>query len=159
MADRRKDRPPLWVERHGDILRPVTRYDIDRVRLLPSGKTLRADFRQDRSPVHHRFYWALLGIVAGASDAFGGNAEMLHRWLKLKLGMIEEVRFFDGSAVLDLTSTSWLTMDQVEFRAFFDRAIHLIITEVIPGARRAYLVHEAEAMLGIRETDIWKEAA
>lgn len=159
MSDRRKDSPPLWVRRQATSLVPVTAYDLSRIENLPVNVNLRADFRRDRSPVHHRFYWALLGIVASATGVFAGNSEMLHRWLKLRMGLIQEIEFFDGTTVMDLTSTSWQSMDQIEFRAYFDGAVQLILTEVLPGARRAALIAEAEQMLGVRERGIWKEAA
>jgi hypothetical protein len=159
-----KDRPPIFVvhrnlERIGHVLLPAARYDVERVERLKYDTMLRADFRQDRSPPHHRFYWALIGKVVTATDLFGGQAETLHKWIKLKLGMVEVLEFFDGTSVVDLTSTSWAKMDQIRFREFFDGAVQLILTDVLPGVRRRELLSEVEAMLGIREKDVWEAAA
>lgn len=168
MADRRsrriKDKPPIFVRhvvdgRLGHVLVPVMRYDHDRVAKLTFGVDLRVDFRQERSPKHHRFYWALLGKVIEGTDKFGRNTEMLHRYLKLECGLVEVVQFFDGTSVMDLTSTAWMNMDQVEFREYFDRAVQIILERILPGVKRRHLIEEAEKMLGVREREIWKEAA
>jgi hypothetical protein len=73
--------------------------------------------------------------------------EQLVEWLKVRLGYVEEVMFHDGGMMTKVSSISFSSMGQDDFQKFFNLALHVIISEVVP-IDRDQLLKEVEAVLG-----------
>jgi len=73
--------------------------------------------------------------------------EQVVEWLKLRLGYVEEIMFHNGDILTKLSSISFSSMGQSEFQDFFNKALYVIVTEVIPISRQE-LIDELETILG-----------
>ena len=132
MSKRKDDLSRVVLERTPAGLTPVSAYDRERLSRYPIGSRLEADLRQPRSGPHHRLYWVVLGIVAQNNEHWK-TAEDLHWAIRVELRMVQEMILLDGSVALRPRSTSFVEMDQAEFAKFFDDAMEIISTQVIPG--------------------------
>ena len=75
------------------------------------------------------------------------RGEQLVEWLKVRLGYVDEIMFHDGSMMTKVSSISFTSMGQDEFQKFFNLALHVIITEVVPVSREQ-LLDQLEAVMG-----------
>jgi hypothetical protein len=142
------DKPPILVQRRGEFLLPHSPMDGERIRELPAGKALKAVVTQPRrSNPQLRLYWSMLGLVAANLDQ-DIEAEALHDWLKLKLGLVTYIRQRNGKAVAVPKSVAFDKMEHPEFTAYFDKVKLLLIEHLIPGLNSQALEREARAMLG-----------
>lgn len=109
------------------------------------GDLIAARIWRSRSLPMQRLYWGILSHVGEASE--WETAERLHKHLKLRLGYFEPMSV--GNTIVPvLDSTAFDMMTQDEFNAYFDQALRVICSEIIPGTDRAELINEVEAMLG-----------
>ncbi|CAB5220037.1 Protein of unknown function DUF1367 [uncultured Caudovirales phage] len=136
----------IIVRRSGDKLVPVTEWDRDRLLDVPEGKDLSIRISRTRSARQHRLFWALMQIVVD-NHPFYMRGEQLVEWLKVRLGYVDEIMFHDGSMMTKVSSISFTSMGQDEFQKFFNLALHVIITEVVPVSREQ-LLDQLEAVMG-----------
>lgn len=80
--------------------------------------------RRPRNIKHHRLYWATLNEVVAATDEWV-SADMLHRWVKYKLGYFEPM-VVGSRTIISWKSTDFASMDAGEFRKFYDLALSAI---------------------------------
>lgn len=59
--------------------------------------------------------------------------------LKIALGHFDTYRLPTGEAVVKPRSISFAKMDQVSFGQFYDRALRLILTRILPRMQRSDL--------------------
>jgi hypothetical protein len=121
------------------------------LRELELGAPVAIKIVRNRSLRQHRLYWGVLQHVGEASHF--ETADALHDYIKIKLKMFKLREMPDGppyygKVVPVLYSTSFDAMDQDEFRDYFDKALALICSEVIPGTDSADLIAEVQSMLG-----------
>ena len=143
----------LILRRSGDRLIPVTEWDRESLLEIPEGKDLTVKVSRTRSAKQHRLFWALMQKVVD-NHPYYLRAEQLVEWLKIRLGYVEEIMFHDGQLLTKVSSISFGSMGQDDFRKFFDLVLHVITTEVLPEVRENDLVRELEEMLG--EKIEWK---
>lgn len=139
---------------HG--LSPRTAYDAELLGAYAIGKDLNAKITQKRSARHHRFYWALIEKVRLAIGKFP-TADSLHTALKLHLGYLEPVITLTGEIKMQAKSTSWSAMDDHDFRVFFEAALSVILSDLLPGVKRYELLREVEEMLGVTFDSLWSD--
>lgn len=96
---------------------------------VPNKKLLLLNLHQRRNPEHHEKYWAILQRVCDFCDEFD-TAEDVADWVKLKLRMVKSFKDWDGRIVFRTKSTSYASMDQVQFANFYDRAMFIIAQRV-----------------------------
>ena len=75
------------------------------------------------------------------------RGEQLVEWLKIRLGYVDEIMFHDGSMMTKVSSISFASMGQDEFQKFFNLALYVIATEVVPISREE-LLGQLEAVIG-----------
>ena len=136
----------IIVRRNGDKLVPVTEWDRDRLLDVPEGKDLSIKISRTRSAKQHRLFWALMQIVVD-NHPFYIRGEQLVEWLKIRLGYVDEIMFHDGNMMTKVSSISFTSMGQDDFQKFFNLALHVIITEVMPISKDQ-LLSQLEAMIG-----------
>ena len=146
----------ITMRRQGTKLVPVSMVDEEALGEIPEGKDLTVSVARQRSTRQHRFFWALLNKVCENHDTYR-RGEQLLLWLKIRMGYVENVQFHDGGVCWIPQSISFNSMDQIEFKKFFDAALDVIVNEVIPDLDRDELIREVEQMLGFRLTDLWSE--
>lgn len=128
-------------------LEPASREATDLLTKLKHGQVVMADVKRPRNVQHHRKLFALLNLVVDNQEHYQ-TAEHLLAALKCATGHADEYPLKDGSGVVMIPkSINFAAMDQTEFEKFYDRALHIIARDVIPGINRADLEREvSEAM-------------
>jgi hypothetical protein len=151
VAKDRTEQEVMWVELGQDLaLRPAREYDAQVLKQYSVGKRLRCRLTQPRSGRQQRFYWAMLRhLLPHQSHYF--TVESLHRGIKLKLGLVEEVHLHDGAVWTVEASTSYDAMDGSRFQEHINATIDLFITEIAPSMDREAanaLLADIEEMIG-----------
>ena len=114
---------------------------------VPVGQTALLRYERNRSTPQNDLYWAVLEHVAEATE--WETKERLHAGIKLELGMYDLMKMPNGKVVPVLQSTSFADMKQGEFQTFFDNAMRLICTKVLPGYSAEALIEETRTEKGI----------
>ena len=113
------------------------------------GDIIRAEIKRPRHPGHHRKYWAMLKIVhegTAVQDLYP-TTDKLHQAIKGALGYYSEVRLPDGKVFQVVDSIAFESMAQDEFEVFYDKAVDLIVQQVVPNLDREDLAREVESMV------------
>lgn len=144
----------LMMRRMGLHLLPCSAVDEEALGEFPEGRDLTVTVTRNRSHKQHRFFWALLKKICENHETYN-RPEQLLLWLKIRLGYVEEVRFHNEQVWWVAKSTSFNSMGQEEFKKFFDAALDVIVSEVIPGLNADHLVREVEEMVGFKFNEMW----
>ena len=135
------------MRRHGDRLVPVAEWERERLMEIPEGRDLTVKITRTRSAKQHRLFWALMQKVVD-NHPYYVRAEQLVEWMKIRLGYVEEIMFHDGQMLTKVSSISFGSMGQDAFQKFFNMALDVITTEVLPETNKEDLIREGEQMLG-----------
>ena len=135
------------MRRHGDRLVPVAEWERERLMEIPEGRDLTVKITRTRSAKQHRLFWALMQKVVD-NHPYYVRAEQLVEWMKIRLGYVEEIMFHDGQMLTKVSSISFGSMGQDAFQKFFNMALDVITTEVLPETNKEDLIREVEQMLG-----------
>lgn len=141
------DTPTIIMQRRGTFLVPEGPIDGEALAKYPAGKPLKVRLSQARSLPMMRLYWSMLQLVSENLDQ-PVSAETLHEWLKLKLGVSNQIKLRSGEIVSVPGSIAFDKMEQPEFRAYFEAAKALLVEHIIPGLNSSALEREARLMLG-----------
>lgn len=141
--------PNVYMQRTLAGLAPWSDKDREVIAALPMGKMLSVTIAQKRNANRHRYYWALLGTIVDNQTHYK-TTQQLHIWLKLRMGVIEEIIAHDGVIHIIPGSTAFDKMTEPEFAKFLTAAIDVLTTEVIPGLDRAELVSEINRETGLQ---------
>lgn len=113
------------------------------------GDIVRVQISKPRNPRHHAKYWAMLGIVhegTAVQDLYP-TTDKLHQAIKGALGYYTDIKLPDGKVFQVVDSIAFESMDQDEFQEFYNKAVDLIVTQVVPNLNRDDLVREVESMV------------
>jgi hypothetical protein len=142
-----KEAAPILLRRQGRFLvadDAVTEGFLER---LPQGRTLRArDITQPRSRPRNRLYWALLRLTVDNMENVTEAA--LHKWMKIRLGVTIPIPLKSGRVEYVDGSISFDAMSEEEFAPYLDKAIRLIVDELLPGVAEADVLAMAKQMIG-----------
>lgn len=110
------------------------------------GKTVLVFTERPRHPKHHAKLMAMLNVVVNNQSMFP-TIEKLLTYIKLRIGHTDSY-VVDGKTVVVPRSISFASMSQDDFEAFYERAVDVILTEVVPpGLRRSTLRDEVMGFL------------
>ena len=122
--------PAPMVKLTGGRLSPVTAWDAELLNGFPDGQLFDAKPRSKRSVPHHRMYWAQLGQIVKASEAFA-TPDHMHDWVKVKLGYVRVILGPTGQPVgMSVDSTAFAAMDQRAFGLFYEKFSRLVAEEM-----------------------------
>jgi hypothetical protein len=137
--------PWIFVIRNEDgHLVPYANYDREMFSELPTGKILRVNIAQQRSAPRHRLYRVVLRLVVKNTDLFVSE-DSLHKTLLLGCGVVEPIMTTAGEIIMIPSSTAFDAMNEETFKAYFDQAMTIIETNIIPGVDLSLLLKEAQA--------------
>lgn len=142
----------ILVRKVDGNLVPHAKYDQEMFERIPNDVPVRVQFAQPRSGARHRLYRVTLRIVVANTDMFA-TEDSLHKTLLVGCGVVEPVLTTQGEIILCPSSTAFDHMKEEEFKLYFDQAMEIISSMVIPGMDLEDLLREA------REQSNWKEAA
>jgi len=121
------DQPPLIFRRVLGGLRPVGQIAEQAVAALDDGPVRVRITRTAGNVRRNALYWSVLGIAAPMlSERIDGDAidaEMLHRILKDRRGLVRVITLPSGDTIKDYDSTSFAKMAEPERAAFVDWAL------------------------------------
>lgn len=126
-------------------LKPLDQAARDLMAKYKLGDMVTADVVKPRCLGHHRLYWSLCQMVAENMDG-DYSAEVVSDVIKLRAGHVTVVRTQKGEVFLP-KSISFAAMDQIAFNQFFDRAIKVVVADILPGVSSDALRAEVESML------------
>lgn len=113
---------------------------------IAHGEMVRVTIRRPRNVNHHRKFWALLAVIFPHQTHYP-TEETLLAAIKVALGYGESVKLPDGRTIIIPGSISFAKMDQKAFEQFYDRALTLILTRILPGVDRKDLEREVADIL------------
>jgi hypothetical protein len=152
-ANSKSKNPWIFVVKNTDgHLVPFANYDREKFDDLPLDKVLRVNIAQQRSQPRHRLYRVVLRQVVKNTDLFV-DEDSLHKTLLLGCGVIEPVLTVTGEIIMTPSSTAFDAMKEDKFKAYFDQALNIISTNIIPGVDIEELLEES------RKEANYKEAA
>mgnify|MGYP000043799597 CR=1 FL=1 len=111
---------------------------------LEVGRVYRAKISKPRNVRMHRLYWALCGAVAEQLDR---PAELISSLIKIRCGHVDVVKTAQGIVEIP-KSISFAKMSQTDFREFFERAIEVVCSDILPGVNSEDLNARVNEMLG-----------
>jgi hypothetical protein len=155
-ANSKSNNPWIFVTKDEDgHLVPYANYDREMFAELPFGKVLRVNIAQQRSAPRHRLYRVVLRQVVKNTDLFVSE-DSLHKTLLLGCGVVEPIMTITGEIKMIPSSTAFEAMKEETFKAYFDQAMNIISTNIIPGVDVSLLLKEARTEANWKEE---KEAA
>jgi hypothetical protein len=102
---------------------------------IKKGETVTASIRRPRNIKHHRKLWALLTVVFEAQSQFATTQDLLGA-LKIATGLFETGQTVDKMPYIVPKSISFASMAQTEFEQWYERALEIILTRILPGINR-----------------------
>jgi hypothetical protein len=142
---------PLIVCRQGGGLWPATPGTAETIARIPNGQMAQITVKRPRSIKWQRRYWSLLSLVAPNTEY---DAENLHIRIKIKCGMVREIRERNETVYLVADSTAFDSMDGVAWSLFWDKAINIIISDYMPGITKAAIKAEVEMLCGLPQSAV-----
>ena len=115
-----------------------------------AGDVIRVQVSKPRNPRHHAKYWAMLKLIhegTAVQDLYP-NTDKLHQAIKGALGYFSEVKLPDGKVFQVVDSIAFESMDQHAFEEFYQKAVDLIVSQVVPNLDRDDLERQVMEMVG-----------
>lgn len=134
----------MLVQKVDGVLRPYADYDVAMFERIPEWVAMRIQVAQPRSGPRHRLYRVILRIVVDNTDKFS-TEDGLHKTLLLACNVTEPVITTDGEFIYCPSSTAFDAMPEDEFKLYFDRAMEIITSIIIPGLDLDDLMKQARA--------------
>lgn len=126
----------LFMRRVLNRLAPDDHISDDILREFPLNQVLRVKVTYPRNIKHHRQYWALIGAVFPEQDAYV-TPEALHEALKKAVGLFDMVPDLETGALYPKTRSIKLDkMDEPDFQKFYEKAVRVILTKILPRVSR-----------------------
>jgi hypothetical protein len=147
MARQSADRPSVFLRVTTVGLVPCSAYDAEQIARFGMGSTVEAILHEPQSEKQARLLWRIVGIVADNTDDYP-NADALMLALKIRLAHADSVSLLGGG--LHLNPRSLKELDREGLSRFFDRAMEVISSEVIPGLDIKKLVKDGLISIGER---------
>lgn len=116
----------FWAVRHGMTLSPADPEGVDAISKLAQGVAFRVEAKETRNGAHHRLYWVLCARIG---KAVGVDSETVSDLLKIATGHCVTIKSATHGTLRLPKSISFASMDQSEFRAFFEKCIETVTTE------------------------------
>jgi hypothetical protein len=125
MAQTDREKCIMLMRKKGNGLFPSSPIDAEMLDAIEAGKDVEVTLKQRRSLPQLRAYWAWLGEVVAATEAYP-SAEHMHEALKFSMGYTTQIKTLAGHVVTVPDSIAFSKMDAVEFNGFFKRAVRLV---------------------------------
>ena len=155
-----KMREPLFVERAGDpgkgefaLLAPWGAATEEKVRKLKFGKVVQIRWEQPRNAKQLALLWVVAKIVADNSEEYADAAHV-----------VKQLKFSTGHTVVERykipvlgwiertmpASIAYESMSQADFAEWFNRALDVIVNDMLPGVSRETIRKEVCDALGVK---------
>lgn len=137
----------LLMRKNLGRLIPYDAVGIDQLSAIAEGSTITARITQTRNLQHHRLWFALLHVVFEAQSFFA-TVDELHDEIKIATGHFSIRKRPDGTTYPHPNSISFAKLGQQGFKEFFDKAVGIIITNILPNVQREDIEQRVYELLG-----------
>lgn len=127
-------------------LKPIDAMGEEAIGGIKAGEVVRVEVTRPRNVKHHRKFFALLNVIYPHQTTYP-TPEQFRAAITVALGFGESIKLLGGRTIIVPGSISFSKMDQAEFDKFYDRAVELIATKVLPGIDRADVDREVNDIL------------
>lgn len=111
------------VRKVGGKLSPISAFDAEELAAFPDGMLFDLVARNKRTLPLQRTYWTALNRAVTATGKWQSR-EALHTALKVRMGLVEPIYDLAGNVSGMIPhSTAFASMDQGQFKAYFDGAM------------------------------------
>lgn len=136
--------------RDGDVFKPYSDFDREKIQRYPQGKALRHQISQLRSVPRNNLYWAVLRLVLENNDHFI-IAEKIHDMMLTALNVVDWYIDIEGVMQAKPSSTAFENMSEEDFKTYFDAVVTIICTKIMPGMDPDELIKEAKERCGMKQ--------
>ncbi len=137
----------IFMRKSLNSLLPVDRMAEEALSKLKVGDVVQVEFAKPRNIKFHRWWWALMTIVSDNMDG-DFSPEVVCEVIKIRVGHVTVVKTKKGECFIP-QSISFANMDQKGFEVFVEKAIHVIVCDILPGVNSSELKVEVEHMIGV----------
>lgn len=127
-------------------LRPMDAAGEEILSDIPNNELVRVQISRPRNPQHHRKWRALIAAIFPHQDTYP-TEDLLIAAMKVALGYGDTVKLPDGRTIIVPKSLSFAKLDQAGFEKFYDRALTLILSKILPGVNKKDLEREVADIL------------
>jgi hypothetical protein len=141
-----------FFKKTGKTLVAVDALDMETLQRIPNDTIVKATIIVPRSIKQHRLFFGILTLIRDSQEEprlFATTDEVLDA-IKEGLGYVEKRHHLDGSIWFKPKSIDFSTLDGAAFSEWFDSALHLITTKILPNVERKDFEKMLFNMLGER---------
>ncbi len=131
-------------------LRPANAVAAETLDRIPVGQEIKAELTRPRHLTHHRKFFALLQAIFPHQTVYA-TMRAFRAALTCAAGHCETQTLPDGRTILIPESISFGKLDQAGFEQFYDRALDIILTRILPGISREDVTREVDEILAGRK--------
>ncbi len=131
---------------------PIDAHAEEILRDIPTSDILKVKVTRPRNHKHSRKFHALLGVIFPHQDTYP-TRETFRKAVHARLGYADVIHLPNDKFMVEAKSIAFDKMKQDEFEEFYDRAIELITTVILPGINREDVNREVDAILAGRENE------
>jgi hypothetical protein len=124
--------------REGSKLVAADPISYDAIQSIRAKERVTASIRRSRNPRHHAKLFALLQVVFENQKQCPTVHDLLNA-LKLATGLFETGMTIDKVPYVVPQSIAFASMTQDRFEQWYDRAVEVILTKILPAANRKEL--------------------
>lgn len=122
-------------------LEPAEGSAVELLRGIKQGAEVSVEIRRPRNIKFHRKFFALVRLVYDNQNVCQSQNELLDA-IKLMVGHVNQVRLPSGEIAKVPASISFAAMDEPAFNDFWNRAVDVVVRDIIPGLNREDLENE-----------------
>lgn len=135
------------IKRGDGALVPSLALDHELMAKIGTGEIVRAEIKKPRNIHFHRKFFALLHTVLENQETYHSIDELLIV-VKVLTGYYDAFTDKGGEVFRIPRSISFAKMDEYTFSEFYQRALEVIVTDIIPGMDPEDLEDAVEEALG-----------
>lgn len=139
----------LLMTKKGNAFVAEDQFSIESMQKLKNDIQVRIVATVPRSLKQHRLLFGILSLVKDSQPEprlFLTTDDVLTA-IKEGLGYTERWVHLDGSVTFKPKSIDFATMDQADFNEFFESAVNLVITRILPNVKKKSFMRELFDML------------
>lgn len=140
----------LFLVRTLGGLRASNTLSAEALERIPVGSEIKAEITRPRNLLHHRKFFALLQAIYPHQTSYA-TMRAFRAALTCAAGHCEAATLPDGRVVLVPESISFGKLDQAGFEQFYERALEVVLTRILPKINRADVEREVEEILAGRQ--------
>lgn len=139
----------VFMRRKLGGLRPIDAASAEALERIPETEEVRVEITRPRNLKHHRKFFALLNAIYPHQKTYPTH-KLFRAAVSVAMGFGETTKLPDGRVIIVPESISFANMDQAAFEQFYDRAVELMVTRILPNVNRADLNREVDEILAGR---------